>query len=412
MHNSQFLAALAACASLAVAAPTPDVAASPLSDGFTVEQIHTGYTLKSGPVEVLKTMNKFGKTPPAELVAKVADITSAMPYWLPPTSAITARSPINSGTVSATPQQYDSEYLEPIKIAGKTFQLDFDTGSSDLWVFGSGFSGHTTYPGTGKQQSGETWQISYGDGSSASGIVYTDSVSAGATTVTSQSVEVATKASSAFTSGAADGLLGLAFDSINTCSPNLCDTFMDDAINQGLKPVFTSLLKYQATGSYDFGFINSTKYKGSITYANVDKSQGFWQFNPSGYAIGSGSTVSPGNSVMNGIVDTGTTLIYADDSIVNAYYAKVSGAQNSQNDGGWIFPCSTTLPSFTLVIGGYKAVVPGKYINYAPNGDGTCFGGIQSDDGIGFAIYGDIFIKSQFIVFDQSTPRLGFAAQA
>lgn len=115
---------------------------------------------------------------------------------------------------------------------------------------------------------------------------------------------------------------------------------------------------------------------------------------------------------MNGIVDTGTTLIYADDSIVNAYYAKVSGAQNSQNDGGWIFPCSATLPNFTLVIGGYKAVVPGKYINYAPNGDGTCFGGIQSDDSIGFAIYGDIFIKSQFIVFDQSTPRLGFAAQA
>lgn len=45
-----------------------------------------------------------------------------------------------TGTVVATPQQYDSEYLCPVTIGSQTFTLDFDTGSSDLWVLGSGLS--------------------------------------------------------------------------------------------------------------------------------------------------------------------------------------------------------------------------------------------------------------------------------
>ena len=188
------------------------------------------------------------------------------------------------------------------------------------------------------------------------------------------------------------------------------ETFFFHAIAEGLpSPVFTANLKKGVPGNYNFGYIDSTEYTGSITYVPVNTANGFWEFTGNGYAIGSGAFVS---SSIDAIADTGTTLLYLPAAAVKAYYAKVSGSSNSASEGGYIFPCSATLPSITLGIGTYKAVVPGSFINYAPvsTGSSTCFGGIQSNTGIGFSIYGDIFLKSQFVVFNgASSPTIGFA---
>lgn len=233
-------------------------------------------------------------------------------------------------------------------------------------------------------------------------------------TATKQAVEAATSVSSAFSSDTdTDGLLGLSFSTLNTVTPTSQKTFFDNVRTSLPSPLFAATLKYHAAGTYDFGFLDSSKYTGAITYTNVDTSQGWWQFSFTGYTIGTASTVS---STINGIADTGTTLLYLPTAVVKAYYAKVSGATNSATYGGYVFSCSTTPPDFSLTLNGVKQRIPGKYINYSPvtTGSSTCFGGIQDNTGIGFSIFGDIFLKSKYVVFEQKasgTPRIGFADQ-
>jgi aspergillopepsin I len=255
---------------------------------------------------------------------------------------------------------------------------------------------------------GASWSISYGDGSTASGTVGTDTVTVGGVTVTGQAVELATSVSSSFQSDPGDGLLGLAFSSINTVTPNQQKTFFDNALSSLASPVFTAALNAKEPGTYDFGFIDKSKYTGSLTYVDVDNSQGFWQFTGSGYKVGSGSFQS---YTLSAIADTGTSLLLIDDQVVNDYYSGVSGAQMDPNQGGYTFPCSTTLPDIYLGIGNYQALVPGSGLTYTSIDGSTCFGGIQSNSGIGFSIFGDVFLKAQFTVFDGGKTRLGFAAK-
>ncbi|KAF2816068.1 aspartic protease PEP1 [Mytilinidion resinicola] len=377
------------------------VAASPVSlekrKAFTVEQVEKGKFVRNGAASVASTYLKYGKPVPANVAAAAAA----------------------QGSVTASPSDdYDSSYLCPVDVGGTTMELDFDTGSADLWVFSSlqpssQTSGHAVYQASSsKIKSGYTWDISYGDGSGASGKVYADKVVVGGVTATSQAVEAATSISTQFQQDTNnDGLLGLSFSSINTVKPKAQTTFFDTVKSTLAKPLFGVDLKYHAPGTYDFGFIDTSKFSGALTYVDVDNSQGFWGFTASGYIVGNGTQSS---TSISAIADTGTTLLYIPLSAVKAYYKQVSGAKLDSSQGGYTFPCSASLPDFTAIIGGTKHTVPGKYINYSPISDGssTCFGGIQDDSDIGQSIFGDIFLKSQYVVFNgDTTPKLGFAQQ-
>ena len=154
---------------------------------------------------------------------------------------------------------------------GVTVNLDFDTGSSDLWIWSTELSNASKYSKThniynpqksssAKQEEGLSWNISYGDGSSASGNVFTDSVTVADITISTQSVEAAEKLSEDFLQdGSSDGLLGLAWPSINTVTPNSVKTPVENMIEQKLipEPLFTVKLGHGTQPSfYSFG-----KYK-------------------------------------------------------------------------------------------------------------------------------------------------------
>ena len=82
--------------------------------------------------------------------------------------------------VSLTDQQNDLEWTGQVAIGtnNQKFTIDFDTGSSDLWIpskscttCGSHAKYDPSHSGTKKSGS---FSISYGDGSTASGTPYTD----------------------------------------------------------------------------------------------------------------------------------------------------------------------------------------------------------------------------------------------
>lgn len=258
---------------------------------------------------------------------------------------------------------------------------------------------------------GSSWRIQYGDGSGASGVVYTDNVEVGGITVEGQAVEVATKISAQFLQDTSnDGLFGLGFSSINTVSPSPQTTWFDSAISQGLfeQNLFTVDLKHGQPGTYDFGYIDDNKYTGEIIYTNINSAQGFWEFTGTGYGIGDGYFQE---QAIDAIVDTGTTLLLMDDSIVEGYYSQVTGAKMDVTQGGYVFPCSAELPDFVLGIGSGQATIPSSLMTLGNIGGSQCFGGLQSNQGIGLSIYGDVFLKAVLAVFDADNERFGFATK-
>ncbi|MCJ1335251.1 hypothetical protein MMC09_000519 [Bachmanniomyces sp. S44760] len=268
-----------------------------------------------------------------------------------------------TGEVTAEDQQNDAEYLCSVSIGmpAQTFNLDFDTGSADLWVFStelpasvlnSSGTSHNIYDSTKsstyKVTQGLKWKIAYGDSSSASGTVGTDNVTVGGLTIKNQSIELAKTLSTEFASGVGDGLLGLAFGSINTVTPKPVETPVENMISQDDIPKDTELF---------------TANLGSWRDANdPDKGQsfytfGFWMFDSTSATVNGKSINRTGNTA---IADTGTTLALGDDATCTAIYDVIPGSTYDSTQQGYIFPYSVTadqLPVVTFAVGGKQFAV-------------------------------------------------------
>ena len=198
-------------------------------------------------------------------------------------------------------------------------------------------------------------------------------------------------------------------------------------------PLFSANLNKAEPGNYNFGFIDPTEFVGPISFVEVDSSRGFWEFQVSGYTLPASNFTESNNKTGHfqamphaAIADTGTTLLMLPQPIVDAYYTQIAKARSDNYYGGYVFPCNADLPDLILHIGSYKARLTGDLIKYAPADTDDfatskwCYGGLQSAQGFPFAIYGDIFFKAQFVVFQggeldkndwSKGAKLGFAAK-
>jgi hypothetical protein len=305
--------------------------------------------------------------------------------------------------------------------------LDFDTGSSDLWVWSNELpkatqtqgqsSGNvifdSTKSSTYKKATGSSWKISYGDGSSASGDVGTDVVAVGGISIKNQAVELAKTMSAQFASGAGSGLLGLAWGSINTVTPKPVQTPVENMIAQDDIPtsaeLFTAYLGSwrdaadadKGESFYTFGYIDQDVVKAAGTqpsYAPVDNSNGFWQFASASASINGKVTQLAGNTA---IADTGTTLALVSDAVCKAIYAAIPGSKYDSTQQGYLFPTKTTaaqLPDVAFAVGSQLFHVQKEDLSFADAGNGFVYGGIQSRGDMTFDILGDTWLKGVYAV--------------
>jgi hypothetical protein len=245
----------AALAGASLGSALPPKIGTVVEDGkFTVTQVANKNYKFNGAWSVYKTHLKFNAPIPEDLKAAVANFTAGR----------TAKRATGSATTTPI-DSYDDAYITPVSIGtpAQVLNLDFDTGSSDLWVFSNSLpssevNGQTEYnpskSSTASKVSGGTWSISYGDGSTSSGTIYKDKVTIAGLTVASQGVEVASTVSDSFTDDSSvDGLVGLAFDTINAASPKQA-TWFTNVKSQLTSPVFTADLKHnkgKSIGSCD-----------------------------------------------------------------------------------------------------------------------------------------------------------------
>ncbi|KAJ3806810.1 acid protease [Lentinula aff. lateritia] len=301
------------------------------------------------------------------------------------------------------------------------FIIDFDTGSSDLWVpsinctASTCSSKHKYDPSASSSSEAQdgSFNIQYGDGSTVSGSIYTDGVTIAGISVTGQHFAAVTNLSNSVAQTSFDGILGMGYSTLSNLG---APTFFETAVKQGVvaSPEFSFFLSANGSELY-LGGTNSQLYTGDIEFHDVNTSPGYWK-------ISGGSVGVPSNAgVVSGIdtvVDSGTTLIYGPPNDVKNLWAAVPGAAAYDAEPGfYTYPCNQTL-GVSFSWGGKNWSIPDEHMStgFADGSGQTCVGAIIGQNIFGSSsptwLVGDTFMKGVYSVFNLGNNQLGFAQLA
>ncbi|EGG11183.1 aspartic peptidase A1 [Melampsora larici-populina 98AG31] len=283
-----------------------------------------------------------------------------------------------------------------------------DTGSDTFWV--SGVS--TTLPDGSPLSNVSTrgplfdpssslsykpgskyFEQSYGDNSVATGVEVRDSVTLGSYCSKKQPFGLVNNTTPRIFSGDTSGVMGMAFKRPDKSSP-FC----------------SSPDRTQPGGILTLGGLNSLLISGEVNYINVTKKD-YWQITVDHVTV---NGVRIRKSIVNqGFIDTGHPLIQAPKAVVEAVYARISGAENVE---GWFYiPCDSNV-SFGMNLGGQSyEIPPADFITQEDSNkrNGLCRGQVVGSDNYPTWIMGSLFIRNFYTVFNASKPaRVGFAKPA
>ncbi|KAI8035484.1 lysosomal aspartic protease [Drosophila gunungcola] len=322
----------------------------------------------------------------------------------------------NLNSANAYPMEqlsnYDNfQYYGNISIGSppQYFLVQFDTGSSNLWVPGSSCLSsacldHRMYyesKSSSYVANGTAFSITYGTGS-VSGYLSVDYVGFAGLSVQSQTFgEVTTETGTNFLYACFDGILGMGFPALAV--DGVTPTFQN-MVNQNLvqQSVFSFFLRDNGTsinygGELILGGSDPSLYSGDLTYVDLIQAA-YWKFQTDSITIG--NTIISINDAA--IADTGTSLIIAPI----AEFDLIAGIFGANADA--LFQCNNlkSIPDLVININGVGFRIPAKY--YVVQEGEFCSLAIQSINR-DFWILGDVFLGRFYTEFDVGNQRLGFA---
>ncbi|PWN49263.1 acid protease [Violaceomyces palustris] len=306
-----------------------------------------------------------------------------------------------TGAVPLTDQAGESLWTGTITYGtpNQNIPIDFDTGSSDTLVNSGAYK-----PGSSSTsvKTSKTFSTAYGDGTTASGTVYTDTLHIGGLSATKVAIGLSTTKFIDYAQEGSQGISGMAFPALATFGSNYPPYFYS-LKNQGKlnAGVFAFDLDYSGSELY-LGGTDSSKYTGSITYFPINSGNGFWQ---------TPATVN-GQSISS-ILDTGTTLIVAPTSEAKSLFSKLGVSSFTQDGTLYGYYNCASPPKVTFNYGGKSVTLSSASTTFGTTNTGDCVLSVVGEDiGIDAWITGDKFLINQYVVFDVDNTRAGLANKA
>jgi len=303
----------------------------------------------------------------------------------------------------------------------QSFEVIFDTGSSNLWVpkvgcthCGLPFISHKSKYDDSKSSTyevdGADFEIMYGSGS-VSGFFSKDDVTL-ADDIVINAVEFAEVTDAgglgmAYSIGKFDGILGMGFTSISVGG---VPTIFEEAIKQNKvdQPIFAFYLGDNQPGELTFGGYDSAKFEGDLEYVKLESAT-YWEIALDSIEAGDYKKDSADGKI-TGIVDSGTSLITGPKAEISKLAAAVGATPNFV--GEYTIDCAKVpdLPDVVFSIGGTEYSVPGpKTVIQAQS---TCLFAFMALDipapGPQW-ILGDVFMREFYTVFNYHDQTIGFA---
>jgi saccharopepsin len=247
--------------------------------------------------------------------------------------------------------------------SGQPFKVDLDTGSADFWLRGPNC---TSIDGSCGEHADESKQLAvdlkdiaviptsknfsklYGS-SAVSGSVYKTTVAMAGVNVT-MNIGVS-NLERGYSSLNADGLMGLAFPSLNQIQGS---DFMGSTGCKGVEKIFGFYLSNAVNGDdgeFTLGGYDENKFKGNITWLPVVEKT-YWGVSTDGGSFHVGNATGKLNGTY--IADTGTSFLILHNDTLAKEVNMAIGAKLDPNDGNNYIDCAVanTGPDFKLTIGG------------------------------------------------------------